>query len=169
MNLPKDQPIETSDEAAPSVLASHALCIAKVREHVYGAGRLQPELVAQDDACDLGRWLRGEAAVLRHRPEYWRAVVAHANFHKCAAEVVRLANEGRRTEAESVLAAGGPLRMASKALVESVSDLKRALDNKEAADPEMSALDLLQLPVRLILGWRGGSLSTPAQAGRGRT
>ncbi|TVR81022.1 MAG: hypothetical protein EA405_09370 [Rhodospirillales bacterium] len=168
MNGLRHHQIESSADAAPTLLSSHAECVAKVREHVYGAMRLDPEQVAQDDKCELGCWLRGAAARLRHRPEYWRATVAHANFHKCAADIVRMANDGRRIDAERDLASGGRLRMASKALVESVSALKQILRDETDAGRDGTPFDFLQWPVRLAMQWQGQGIPGPAEGDRRR-
>lgn len=59
----------------------------------------------RDNLCDLGKWLHGEGkAELQGVPEYRQLVIAHAEFHRHAAAIIRAIDEGRADEARRHLA-----------------------------------------------------------------
>lgn len=136
MRTPEERnpaPVEAGENREPpSVLESHVLWLARLREHVYGGRHLDAETAARDDECDVAAWLRHGEGRLRQRPEYWRAVAVHTRFHQRAARVARLANAGRRVEAELELGPGSELRCLSAELVQSVLSLRRLEAGDEA-------------------------------------
>ncbi len=65
---------------------------------------LDPELVCQDDRCDLGKWLHGPGRDrLGKYPAFTLLVSKHKYFHHQAAQVLREAQAGRREEADRLL------------------------------------------------------------------
>lgn len=114
-----------------SPIAQHAEWLARLREHIYGSGDLNVATTIRHDACDLGRWLRNEAARYRNVPEYEAANKAHIHFHRRAAYVVALVAAGQRTEAIRELELDGPLRRASQDLVQSLRKLQAHMANDE--------------------------------------
>jgi hypothetical protein len=101
--------------------------MTELREYIYGAGEMDPETVARDDDCEIGRWLYGEGSKYRRLREYRHARDVHAAFHRRAAEVVAMAEGGRRLEAAAELAPGGELRTLSAALVRAFNLLNKRL------------------------------------------
>ena len=75
----------------------------------YARGTSQEKLDAQsiekDNVCDLGKWLRGEGRKYAAEPEFSELVTAHAAFHKSAASIVVLVDQGKRSKAEQLLMA----------------------------------------------------------------
>ncbi|OIP11264.1 MAG: hypothetical protein AUK53_08815 [Betaproteobacteria bacterium CG2_30_59_46] len=51
--------------------------------------KLKSEDVCKDNLCDLGKWIYGEGAIFNTKPHYQSLVTKHANFHRCAAAVVK--------------------------------------------------------------------------------
>ncbi len=98
-----------------------------LREYIYGAGQMDAEAVARDDECEIGQWLYREGAEYRRFPEYRHALQVHAAFHRRAAKVVRMADQGRRLEAAADLAPGGDLRGLSAALSQSFIQLNKKI------------------------------------------
>lgn len=70
-----------------------------------GATELTPEVVACDDRCDFGQWLHGPKidGQTRAGMPYQVIVRLHAEFHKVASQVLKLAVEGRKQAAEQLL------------------------------------------------------------------
>lgn len=113
-------------------LWAHARWIAELREYVYDhSGGFDPTVAGRDDCCELGRWLRRDAAPYRDLVEHQNATAAHVAFHRCAAKVVVLADQGHRREAEAEVADGGCLRLHSRALVRACNRLNRRIKEIE--------------------------------------
>jgi len=107
-----------------SPIAQHAEWLTRLREHIYGSVDLNVATAIRHDACDLGRWLRNEAAPYHDTPEYDAANHAHIHFHRRAAYVVALVSAGQRSDASRELENDGPLRRASQELVQSLRKLQ---------------------------------------------
>ena len=78
--------------------------------------------IERDDDCTFGVWLGGDSfspADLESR-EYQVVKALHADFHRAAAKVARLAHEGKQAEARKLMAYGGEF-------VESSARLTRAM------------------------------------------
>ncbi len=67
----------------------------------YSRETLDPERVELEESCELGRWIAGEGErTYGSNPVFLTLQRTHAEFHRCAAEIVRLYHAGRRAEAE---------------------------------------------------------------------
>jgi len=71
-----------------------------------GMSEWKPELVESGHNCDFGKWLdsfpeAGKGA------EYKKVFSIHADFHKEAARVLKMALNGQRAEALKAMAVGG--------------------------------------------------------------
>src|SRR3972149_4878457 len=67
--------------------------------------RLSSDVAGRDNACELGQWLYGEGTKYAADHSYAELKVAHARFHKVAAEVLRAAEGGDKRGAEARLEA----------------------------------------------------------------
>lgn len=68
---------------------------------------LDPQVVASDDQCALGKWLHGEGGKkFGSMPGFMPVMTAHAYFHKCAGKTLNLALEGKLKEADQELKSG---------------------------------------------------------------
>lgn len=67
----------------------------------YSRETLDPDLVALAGSCELGGWI-AEEGERNHgsNPAFRSLKRTHAEFHRCAGEIVRLCLAGRRAEAE---------------------------------------------------------------------
>lgn len=110
-------------------LNAHTDWKIRLRRAISERATLDVDLVARDDACDLGAWLHGAA---RERfgplPAYVECVRAHARFHLRAAEVAGVINAGDHARAERMLGAGSAYAAASRAAVLAMEALKRHID-----------------------------------------
>ena len=85
---------------------------------------LKSEIVCKDNLCDLGKWIYGEGAVYSAKPDYEDLVAKHANFHRCAADVIKKVEEKDKEGAKKLLF--GPFVVASKETVTAIMELKKA-------------------------------------------
>jgi len=77
----------------------------------------KPEIVAQDNQCELGRWIYTDLKALCDEKVYSEIKVSHANFHKKASEALTLALQGQIKDAEERIAFGSELLKLSGKLV----------------------------------------------------
>lgn len=69
--------------------------------------KLNPDLIEQDNRCVLGKWLYSiDNEKYLEIPTFASVQIIHAQFHKCAAEVVRKFYEGNTKEAEIIFKIG---------------------------------------------------------------
>lgn len=115
-----------------SPLQAYAEWSARLREYIYGAGKLDAETVARDDACDLGLWLAEAAAPVRALDAFAEVDRLHKEFHVQAGRVVELVDRGRRFEAEQLAGTHGELRRSSIALARALVRLQAHMANLEA-------------------------------------
>ncbi|AZN36470.1 CZB domain-containing protein [Iodobacter ciconiae] len=96
------------------VLDAHTAWKTKLKNELDGKGKesLDVSIIAQDNQCELGRWLHGPGKLsFSHYPEYHSACTAHSEFHFCAAEVLMQYQAGAPAAAEALLK--GKFRQAS--------------------------------------------------------
>jgi hypothetical protein len=91
-----------------AALGVHAKWRARL-ESAIAAGRSEfvPDVVAKDDACDFGKWLRtlgGEDVKTAH---YAKVKSFHADFHTTAGKILSMAVTGRKAEAQKALDPAG--------------------------------------------------------------
>ena len=65
-----------------------------------------PQVVGVDNKCPLGQWIHGEAKAFAKLPEYGELVKEHAEFHRCAAEVLRTFAAGQADLAKTMVDTG---------------------------------------------------------------
>ena len=79
----------------------------KVRLENYVSGDrsedLNSAIIAQDNQCALGKWIYGEGAIYNDLPDFSEMKRNHAAFHQCAAAIVQKCDEGKVSEAETML------------------------------------------------------------------
>jgi Chemoreceptor zinc-binding domain len=64
---------------------------------------LDVQVICQDNQCRLGKWIYGDGTEYKHKPSYEPLRLAHAEFHICAADVLRLNNAGDKMGADILL------------------------------------------------------------------
>lgn len=95
-------------------------------------GSLKSNIVGQDNQCVLGKWLYGEGKMYAHLPEYQELIKNHAEFHKCAAEVITKADSGLNVSEEIAFGIKSPYNSASSAVTNAIIKIQRIVE-KEAA------------------------------------
>ncbi len=106
-------------------IAAHIKWKVRLKQFIDGASaeQLKSGTVCEDNLCDLGKWIYGEGAVFNTRPHYQDLVTKHANFHRCAAEVVKKVEDNDKIGANVLLS--GQFSMASKETVIAIMELKK--------------------------------------------
>lgn len=87
-------------------IATHIKWRVRLMQFMAGAGFvIESDTARNDTLCDLGLWLYGKGAEYRSLRAYRNLVDKHAEFHVCAAEVVRLVQAGDKAGAQVLLTA----------------------------------------------------------------
>ena len=84
---------------------AHVMWKLRLRKYVAGTSEesLDSAVVGTDHQCMLGKWIYSEGQAFSHLPEFKQMVEEHAQFHRCAAEIIDLVDEGESKEADGVL------------------------------------------------------------------
>ena len=95
-------------EAIDAALTAHAQWKRRLQDAVStGKSEFKPEVVKTDNACQFGQWLHGLPATDTNNEHYTKVKTLHADFHKIAGEILRLALTGKKEEALKKLDYGG--------------------------------------------------------------
>ena len=106
-------------------ISAHSNWKGKLRAYLAKPDRsLSPSEIAQDNKCDLGKWIHGEGAVHANLPEFQTLRSEHAHFHKAAAEVVRKADAGHDMTEETALGSKSEFATASSNVVNAILGIK---------------------------------------------
>lgn len=87
-------------------------------------GSLKAGDVAVDHKCALGQWIHGEGAHYAKLEEYATLKSEHARFHKAAAEVIKKADSGQNTSADTALGGTSEFATASTNVVSAIMKMK---------------------------------------------
>ncbi len=84
---------------------AHVAWKVRLRKHIDGESeeKLDPVLVGCDDKCALGQWIYSTLEQHDGMPLFQQVRIQHADFHRCAAEIIVAADEGKREAAEKLL------------------------------------------------------------------
>lgn len=84
---------------------AHVAWKVRLQKHIKGASEveLDPQAVGRDDLCSLGKWLYAHVDQFGQLPLFRQVQEQHADFHRCAAEIIETANRGEQAEAEHKL------------------------------------------------------------------
>lgn len=88
-----------------AAIAAHTVWSKRLRFHIDGISSDQVEIAHVGDPahCVLGRWLGGAGSDYALFSQYHELVDVHQEFHRIAAEVVRLHGCGELAAAEELL------------------------------------------------------------------
>jgi hypothetical protein len=90
-----------------------------------GKADITPQQAEADDCCDFGRWLYSLPPQTRQTGQFETVRVLHAQFHKQAALVLRLALAGHRQLAKLAMAQGSGFALLSADLVAALRRWKK--------------------------------------------
>lgn len=106
-------------------IAAHIKWKVRLTQFIDGTSteQLKSDTVCKDNLCDLGKWIYGDGAKFQAAPHYKDLVSKHANFHRCAADVVKKVEVNDKSGAKAMLS--GAFAMASKETVTAIMELKK--------------------------------------------
>ena len=86
-------------------------------------GSLNPVEIGQDNRCELGKWIYGDATKHTHLPEMAAVKTSHAEFHRAAADVVRKIDSGTERDQNKLTGLSSPFGTASNKIVNQLKAL----------------------------------------------
>ncbi|MDD5389463.1 MAG: methyl-accepting chemotaxis protein [Gallionellaceae bacterium] len=94
-----------SDVDFDAIIDAHQAWKQKLRSAIGGGEErnLNPDDVCKDNQCALGKWIYGAGKEFAHVPEYEPLRLTHADFHVCAADILRHAQTGDKDGANAML------------------------------------------------------------------
>ncbi len=109
-----------------NAIEKHAEWKFKFRKAITGRKTMDAETIANDNCCDLGKWLHGEAeSRFGHFSSYAECVKRHAVFHAEAGKVAKAINAKKYTEAEAIINSDSSYNLASVAVGLAIMHLKK--------------------------------------------
>lgn len=105
--------------------AAHREWNTKLRMYINGSGELKADIVQKDNACALGTWIHGEGSKNASLKEYEDLKQCHAEFHKIAADVVRLVDANQIDKAKAMIDAGGKFRELSMKIMGLLGNMEK--------------------------------------------
>jgi len=106
-------------------LLAHVRWSLQFKEAIEREETLDIATISASDACELGKWLLGEArAKYCSLDAYPDCVVRHAHLHKVAGQLAQQINGGQYAHAETMLHDGSPYTEASIELGIAISRLR---------------------------------------------
>ncbi len=114
-----------------AAIQAHANWATKLVAYSNGLSheRIDPGNAARDDQCALGQWLHGDGKqVMAGRYEYLELLRAHADFHRQAGSLLRLADSGEGARVRALLDdTQSPFRLCSNKVVSLLQSIKASL------------------------------------------
>lgn len=111
---------------------AHVAWKMRLRKHIDGESEetLDPEVVGCDHKCALGEWIYSSLEQHDGMQLFQQVRIQHADFHRCAAEIITAADEGKREAAEKLLS--DDYAQLSHMIVKSLTRLSVELEGETA-------------------------------------
>lgn len=100
----------------------------RLRKCIDGEEKLDPSAVCRDDRCTLGQWINGEGLKFKDNNHFSQLKNDHLQFHRTAAEVVKLANAGKKDEANKMLTTAGAFMQVSARVISDILKLRKEVN-----------------------------------------
>jgi methyl-accepting chemotaxis protein len=103
--LPPPAVGNTSHVDFDAIIDAHQSWKQKLRSAIAGGNErnLDPDEVCKDNVCALGKWIYSAGKAFEHLSEYEPLRRSHAEFHVCAADILRKAQAGEKDAASNLL------------------------------------------------------------------
>ncbi|HEB58781.1 MAG TPA: hypothetical protein ENJ01_06150 [Gammaproteobacteria bacterium] len=106
-------------------IAAHGMWKQRLIDAIAtGSSEWSPATVCQDNQCEFGKWLYSGDAEVTASPRYEKVRTLHADFHKVAAEVLKMALAGQKDAAEAAIDMGSEYRNISSELTREMMNWK---------------------------------------------
>lgn len=135
---PEDKGAEVGGLNFKSAVDAHMKWKMRLESYIGGTSTedLKVEVVCRDDQCPLGKWIYSRGGSdFGYSETFFDMKAHHANFHRCAGEVLSAAQAGRKDEALQLLHRGEYVRASERVkkllakLFVLVADGKTAIDS----------------------------------------
>jgi hypothetical protein len=109
MAVDKKKPDPSEDLDFYMAIEAHVRWKIRLEAYINGTSeeKLDAEVVCRDDQCALGKWIYGTGG--QHfggHPKFPDLRATHAEFHKCAGDVIRAVDRGNAEQARDLLFKG---------------------------------------------------------------
>jgi methyl-accepting chemotaxis protein len=103
--LPSPGGHHASDVDFDAIIDTHQAWKQKLRNAIGGGAerKLNPDDICKDNQCALGKWIYGAGKEYADTAEYEPLRHTHAEFHVCAADILRKAQTGDKDGANAML------------------------------------------------------------------
>ena len=110
-------------------IAAHIKWKLRLTQFIDGTSteKLESTTVCKDNVCVLGKWIYGEGDKYKSLQQFGKLVNNHANFHRCAGEIVKKVESNDKTSAVQQL--NSEFVVAAKETVNSLLVLQKAIEN----------------------------------------
>ena len=121
-------------ELIDKALLVHAQIKRRLCEAIRQPGLMQPDDIRSENQCAIGQWIYSADGMQQWRlPEFRLLVETHRKFHEAAYQTALMVETGRSAEAE-ISIEQGTFEMASRALTQSLIDMKAIKVAQRAAE-----------------------------------
>ncbi len=117
---------QTTIQTLDAAISAHGRWKHRLRDLIQsGKSDIDPATATRDDACELGKWLKGYFPNAEEQAIYDRVKARHAEFHLAVGQVIQLAAAKKRSEAEKSMGLSSPYSNASTALTLEIMNWKK--------------------------------------------
>jgi hypothetical protein len=109
-----------------SAIRKHSEWKIRLRGAIFKKETLDAATISQDNCCELGKWLHGEARTKFGRlASHAECIKKHAAFHTEAGKVASTINGKRYTEAEAMMGGDTSYAQVSSSVAIAIMHLKK--------------------------------------------
>jgi len=121
-------PGKTGTSHFDDAIAAHVKWKLRLNHFIDGTSteKLDSASACKDNLCALGKWIYGDGLKHKDAPHYIDLVGKHANFHRCAGDVVKKVDSHDKAGAMSMLK--GEFAEAAKQTVTAIMALKKEIE-----------------------------------------
>lgn len=148
-----------------SAVDAHMKWKIRLESYINGSSQedLEVDVVSRDDQCPLGKWIYSRGgSEFGYAETFFDMKVHHANFHRCAGEVLRTAQAGDKKKALQLLHHGDYVRASERVKQLLARLFVLVVDGKTAIDAHLKWKERLH---DYIAGKEGNDLD-PSSVGR---
>lgn len=111
---------------------AHVAWKLRLRNYIDGTSEeaLDPQIVGRDDHCPLGQWIYTHLDSHGNKPLFRQVQVQHADFHRCAAEIIETVDNKMNDVADMLL--GHDYAQLSHMIIKSLTKLDKELNETPA-------------------------------------
>ena len=105
-----------------AAIGVHGMWKTRIRTAAQtGLSEWKPDFVDSSHNCDFGKWLDSFPEGAK-QADYKKVFALHADFHKEAARVLRMALNGKKEEAEKAISLGSPYEKLTVSLTKAMME-----------------------------------------------